>query len=122
MGKGRTIAYWVTTVLVALPMLFGGVADLLHVDDALEVIERLGYPAYVLTILGFWKVGAGITLLVPGLPRLKEWAYAGIVFDVTGAAWSHMAVDDPASDVISPLVILVLTAVSWRLRPASRTL
>ncbi len=120
--NGKKIGYWVSTALVCAAMGGGGVMDLLAPPDLLEIMEGLGYPAYVLTILGFWKLGAVVTLLVPGLPRLKEWAYAGIVFDLTGATWSHMAVGDATADVVTPLVILAITAVSWRLRPAGRSL
>jgi uncharacterized membrane protein YphA (DoxX/SURF4 family) len=85
-------------------------------------MAALGYPAYFVTILGAWKLLGGLALLAPRLPRLKEWAYAGIAFDLTGAAFSHAAVGHPAAKVIAPLVILGLAAASWALRPASRRL
>ena len=85
-------------------------------------MAALGYPAYFVTILGARKLLGGLALLAPRLPRLKEWAYAGIAFDLTGAAFSHAAVAHPAAKVIAPLVILGLAAASWALRPASRRL
>jgi len=91
-------------------------------DEPLRGMAALGYPAYFVTILGAWKLLGGLALLAPRLPRLKEWAYAGIAFDLTGAAFSHAAVGHPAAKVIAPLVILGLAAASWALRPASRRL
>ncbi len=82
----------------------------------------LGYPAYFVIILGVWKVLGGIAVLVPGVPRLKEWAYAGMFFDLTGAAASHAAVGDPAAKIATPLILVVIVAASWALRPESRKL
>jgi uncharacterized membrane protein YphA (DoxX/SURF4 family) len=126
--KTRLIGYWVTTTLVALELLVGGAADLVHGrqllvvgDPVVEVLARLGYPAYLLTILGWWKVLGAIVLLAPRFPRLKEWAYAGTFFDLTGAAASAALRGDSA-DLIGPLFIAVLAVASWALRPPSRTL
>jgi hypothetical protein len=80
----------------------------------------LGYPPYLLIILGGWKLLSAPALLAPGLPRLKEWAYAGIFFDLTGAAASHAFSGDPTGKVATPLVLLLTAATSWALRPASR--
>lgn len=118
----RKVGYWAATVLIALPIAFGGAIDLIAAPEALEVLKHLGYPAYFAHIIGFWKVLGAIVLVVPGLPRLKEWAYAGILFDVTGAAVSHAFVGDPPSNVIIPLVLAAILGVSWWLRPASRKL
>jgi hypothetical protein len=85
-------------------------------------VTALGYPVYFLTILGFWKAMGGLAILAPRLPLLKEWAYAGIAFDFTGAAWSHVAVGDPAPKAIVPLVLLLIAVASWALRPPSRRL
>lgn len=120
--KSRKIAYALTTGLVALAFLAGGVFDLLRTPEVLEGMSHLGYPVYFASIIGLWKVLGAIAIVAPGFPRLKEWAYAGIFFDLTGAAVSHAAVGDPASNVIAPLVILALTAASWALRPDSRKL
>jgi hypothetical protein len=120
--KSRILGYWVTTALVALASAFGGVMDLLRPPDLVAGMTHLGYPAYFLLILGAWKVLGAAALLAPRLPLLKEWAYAGMVFDLTGASLSHFAVGDPAPNVVTPLVLLGLVAASWVLRPDSRRL
>jgi hypothetical protein len=88
----------------------------------LDIITHLGYPPYLLTILGFWKLLGGVVLFAPGLPRLKEWAYAGIFFELTGAAASWVLHGDSAREMITPSILAVLAIVSWALRPPSRTL
>jgi uncharacterized membrane protein YphA (DoxX/SURF4 family) len=120
--KIRNIGYWAATGLVALAFAAGGAADLARGPDMVAAMAQLGYPAYFLTILGTWKVLGAAALLVPRFPRVKEWAYAGMVFDLTGAAASHAAVGDPAGKVVTPLVLLALVAASWALRPESRVL
>jgi uncharacterized membrane protein YphA (DoxX/SURF4 family) len=82
----------------------------------------LGYPGYVALILGVWKLLGGVVVLAPGLPRLKEWAYAGMIFDLTGAAASHAANGDSAANIATPLIIAGIVMASWALRPASRRL
>jgi hypothetical protein len=126
--KTRMIGYWATTTLIALELLVGGAADLVHGrallfvgDPVVEVIAHLGYPVYVLTILGWWKLLGAIVLLAPCLPRLKEWAYAGTFFDLTGAALSFALRGDSA-DAIAPLFLAMLAVASWALRPPGRTL
>ena len=120
--RARTIAYWITTVLFCLPMGAGGVMDLVQPPDALALFQHLGYPQYMLTILGVAKVLGVLIVLAPGLPRLKEWAYAGLVIDLIGAAASHAFVGDGAKDIVIPLVILAIGLASYFLRPESRRL
>ena len=120
--KIRPIAYWVTTALTAFVFLSGGTTDLARPDFLMEGMNKLGYPPYFVLILGVWKVLGGIVVLIPGTPRLKEWAYAGMVFDLTGAAASHAAVGDPAGKIVTPLIICGLVMASWALRPESRKL
>lgn len=120
--KAKLIGYWVTTVVVALAMVSGGLADLAQYKDAVEGIMALGYPGYFATIIGFWKVLGGIAVLVPRFPRLKEWAYAGIIFDLTGAAASHAAHGDAVRFIATPAVLAALAIASWALRPRSRVL
>src|SRR5690349_12739631 len=103
--KSRTIAYWVATALTAFVFLSGGVVDVGRFDFAAKGITELKYPLYVMTILGIWKILGGIVVLLPRLPLLKEWAYAGMTFNLTGAAASHLMHGDPLADVIKPLVI-----------------
>jgi uncharacterized membrane protein YphA (DoxX/SURF4 family) len=95
----RTVAYWATTALVAAEMGLGGVWDVLRTPQVTAVTDRLGYPSYFLVILGVWKLLGAVTLLAPRRPRLKEWAYAGAVFNYTGAFASHLAAGqaDPGS-------------------------
>jgi len=122
--KARSIAYWTTTILVAFFIGSGGVAQVLHVKATVDgFVHLLGYPAYFVTILGVWKVLGPIAILAPGFARLKEWAYAGIFFDLTGAAASCAASGDHgvyAFHILAPLLICGLAAASWALRPPSR--
>jgi uncharacterized membrane protein YphA (DoxX/SURF4 family) len=120
--KTKTIAYFATTSLVALDFLAGGVANLARPPMVLEGMAHLGYPAYFASILGFWKVLGAVAILAPRFPRLKEWAYAGIMFDLTSAAVSHGVSGDGVGHVSAPLVIAALTIASWALRPESRRL
>jgi hypothetical protein len=118
----RTIGYWVVTALFAIPFLIGGVMDFLMTPEAVEIFSHLGYPAYFGKILGVWKVLGALVVLAPGFPLLKEWAYAGMFFDLTGASISHAASGDPVGQVLTPLVIAGLLIASWKLRPPSRRL
>lgn len=118
--RGKNIGYWVTTVLVALVLFSGGLFQVMGQSGAVEGITRLGYPVYVVTILGVWKMLGGLVLVAPRTPRLKEWAYAGTIFDFTGAALSHAADHSPVGHVVWPLALAALTMVSWALRPESR--
>jgi uncharacterized membrane protein YphA (DoxX/SURF4 family) len=122
--KAKNIAYWTTTVLVAFFM-SGGVVQIAQFKaNPHGVVPDLGYPMYFFAIIGFWKVLGAIAILVPRFPRLKEWAYAGIFFDLTGAAVSCAAVGVYGAygfHVIAPLLIAGLTVASWALRPPIRT-
>lgn len=105
--------YWIVTGLMSAFMLMAGTPDLLQAPDAVAIFQHLGYPAYLLPFLGTAKILGAICVLVPGLRRLKEWAYAGLVFDVTGALYSHLTVGDPASAWSLPVLALVLIAGSY---------
>jgi uncharacterized membrane protein YphA (DoxX/SURF4 family) len=118
----RSIVYWIATSITAFVFLSGGVADVLHPSFVMDGMSLLGYPAYFATILGVWKVLGGAVVLSPRLPLVKEWAYAGMFFNLTGAAASHAAVGDPLGKIATPLVILLVVAASWALRPANRSL
>ena len=118
----RSAGYWTTTTIIAIAFLSGGAAYLAGAGFALQGMLALGYPAYFVTILGAWKALGAIAILAPRSPRLKEWAYAGIAFDLSGAALSHVAVGDPAAKVVAPLVMLGIAAASWALRPPARRL
>jgi hypothetical protein len=124
--KGKKIAYWTTTGLIAFFIGSGGVAQVAqYLGNPHGVVPILRYPMYFFGILGFWKALGAIAILVPRFPRLKEWAYAGIFFDLTGAAASCAAVGGYGAygfHVIAPLILAVLTMASWALRPESRIL
>jgi uncharacterized membrane protein YphA (DoxX/SURF4 family) len=120
--KARTIGYWVCTVLIALSFLSGGLAQLLQVPQSVEGLTRLGYPIYFIQLLGVWKVLGAVAILVPRFATLKEWAYAGMFFDLTGASISHAAMASELRHVIVPLVLAGLVVASWALRPESRKL
>lgn len=119
--RRRIIAYWVTTALVVFELVLGGIWDILRVPSTRDLIERLGYPLYFLVILGIWKLLGAIALVIPRFPRLKEWAFAGVIFDLTGAVASLVAagfVD--ARSLTYPITMTGITVASWALRPPSR--
>ena len=117
----RAIVYWVATALLVFELVLGGIWDILRVLHVRVVIERLGYPLYFLVILGTWKLLGAVALVIPRFPRLKEWAYAGVVFNLTGALVSHVASGDIEPGPMSYLVVMVgITFISWSLRPPSR--
>ncbi len=124
--RGRNVAYWTTTGMVAFFIGAGGASQVVRaIATPHAVVPDLDYPMYFFGILGFWKVLGAIAILWPGFPRLKEWAYAGIFFDLTGAAASMVAVGvygAYAFHVIAPLVLTGLTVASWALRPESRVI
>jgi uncharacterized membrane protein YphA (DoxX/SURF4 family) len=119
-SRSRAIGYWVTTVLVAWELAMGGVWDVLRISYVREVMTHLGYPTYFLVILGVWKMPGAVALLVPRFPRLKEWAYAGAIFNYTGAAASHLAVGDSLGKVAGPAIYACIALASWALRPSTR--
>lgn len=114
-------AYWIFTVLAALLFAVPGTALLLGVPHFTADMARLGYPAYFLTILGIWKLLGSIAILSPRLPRLKEWAYAGMIFDLSSAVISRALVGGEVVKILPPLFVGIIVILSWRLRPAGRT-
>jgi uncharacterized membrane protein YphA (DoxX/SURF4 family) len=120
--RPRVIGYWVATGLAALAFVAPGIGNLVHMPHIAQDMAHLGYPPYFLTILGTWKLLGAVAIVVPRLPRLKEWAYAGMMFDLTGAAVSRAASGDDAAMVIVPLVIGGLVVASWALRPEGRVI
>lgn len=122
--KAKVVSYWVTTIPLAIELAVGGWWDIARRPDAVLVVARLSYPAYVLTILGFWKLLAVIALLLPGFGRLKEWAYAGAFFEMTGATASHVICRDAGwqAQTVLTVCLAALTVASWALRPPSRVL
>ena len=122
MEKLRLVLYWLTSVGAALLFAVPGSALLVKAAHFVTEMARLGYPNYFLFPFGLLKVVGAVTILVPDFSRLKEWAYAGMVFDVVFAAYSRATMNDPLSQVLLPLVIGTLVLTSWALRPASRKL
>ena len=120
--KSKSISYWVFTAMLAFFIGSGGLAELARVPGNIEGLVHLGYPAYFATIIGFWKVLGAIAILAPGFPRLKEWAYAGIFFNMTGAAATGVFTHSAPWHVIVDLVLAGLTVASWALRQPSRRL
>jgi hypothetical protein len=123
----KTVAYWLTTVFGPASFVVGGVMHLTRHPEVMASLEHFGYPAWFSTIIGTWKLLGAIAVVVPGVPLLKEWAYAGFFFLLTGAAASHAMSGDPlfgnTNFQIAPaLFFLALTLASWALRPESRRL
>ena len=121
-GKARKITYWIATIWLSLGMLSTGMVQLLKMKEETDFILELGYPVYFLTMLGTWKILGVIAVLIPKFPLLKEWAYAGFFFAMSGALFSHIAIGDGAQENFGPALLLVLTAVSWYFRPGDRKL
>lgn len=101
-------------------MLAGGIQQMLQIGGYNEIVTKLGNPLYLLSIIGTWKILGVIAILIPKFPLLKEWAYAGFFFVMTGAAISHLAVGQPLVEAIPPLVLLVAILLSWYFRPGNR--
>lgn len=112
--------YWITTGLLTLGMLAGGIAQTAHAKWNVEGMVHLGYPIYFMTILGIWKILGVIALLAPRYRLLKEWAYAGFFFAMTGAVVSHLASGDGIKEISSPAIFVILIILSWTLRPPAR--
>ena len=122
-SRSRIVAYWVTTALLVSELVLGGVWDILRAPQVRGLIERLGYPLYFLVILGIWKLLGAVALVIPRFPRLKEWAYAGVFFDLTGAVASQLASGlMDAGTMAFPIVMTGVAVASWALRPPSRRL
>lgn len=120
MTKRNKIIYWISTVWLALGMLSTGVVQLFKVNGETDFILDLGYPVYFLTLLGVWKVLGVVVLLVPKFPLLKEWAYAGFFFVMSGAIFSHVASGKSTNEIAPSLLLVILTVVSWYFRPTDR--
>jgi VIT1/CCC1 family predicted Fe2+/Mn2+ transporter len=122
MAKRNKIIYWVVTIWLALGMLSTGIVQLLKTSEEVGMMARLGYPEYFLTIIGISKILGVVTVLLPGFLLLKEWAYAGFFIAMSGAVISHLIVGDEAKEIFGPILLLVLTMLSWYFRPADRKL
>ncbi|WP_418637804.1 DoxX family protein [Winogradskyella sp.] len=119
-SKSKKIIYWVVTIFLSFGMLAGGIQQLIQIGGYVEIIKELGYPKYLLSILGVWKILGVIAILIPKFPILKEWAYAGFFFTMSGAMVSHFAVGQSITDALPSLILLLVTVLSWYFRPESR--
>jgi hypothetical protein len=122
MVNPKIIAYWVATLWLSLGMLSSAVLQLIKMPEVLQSFDRLGYPKYLLTLLGVWKIVGIIVLIAPKLPLAKEWAYAGFFFVASGALVSHIAVGEGFGEIFPSGLLLILTGASWYLRPEGRRL
>jgi len=123
MAKRNKIIYWIATIWLALGMVATGAVQLFKAKEGqggADMIVHLSYPVYLLTFLGICKLLGVIALLIPKFPLLKEWAYAGFFFAMSGAVFSHFASGSAAKDFFGPALLLVLTMLSWYFRPADR--
>ena len=122
MTRRNKIIYWIATIWLALGMLSTAIVQVLQTKEEVEMMTLLGYPAYLLTIIGVWKILGVVAVLIPKYPLVKEWAYAGFFFAMSGAIISHLMVGDEAKEIFGPTLLLLLTVVSWYFRPAERKL
>ncbi|HLW20032.1 MAG TPA: DoxX family protein [Cyclobacteriaceae bacterium] len=120
MDKRNKIIYWVSTIFLAFGMAAGGIQQMLQVGGYNDIVTSLGYPLYFLSILGTWKILGVIAILVPGLRLVKEWAYAGFFFAMSGAFISHLTVGQAFAEAVPSLILLTVTVLSWYFRPADR--
>jgi uncharacterized membrane protein YphA (DoxX/SURF4 family) len=107
--------YWIVTGLMAAFMLMASIPDILQIPQAVEIFTHLGYPTYLLPFIGIAKTLGVVAVLLPGFARLREWAYAGLVFDLIGALYSHLSVGDPPAAWVMPVIGLVLVTGSYAL-------
>jgi len=120
MSKRNKIIHWIATLWLALGMVSSGIVQLIKNKEEVDMMTHLGYPLYFLTIIGVWKMLGVAAVLIPKVPLVKEWAYAGFFFAMSGAVVSHFAVGDGAKEFFGPLLLLILTVISWYLRPLDR--
>lgn len=120
MKKRDRIIYWGATIWLSLGMVSTGIVQLIKMEEEVQKMNELGYPSYFLTIIGAWKILGVVAVFVPKFPLIKEWAYAGFFFLMSGAIFTHLAVGDEAINYFGPALLLVLTIVSWYFRPSER--
>lgn len=120
MKKRSKIIYWIVTIFLSVGMLAGGIQQMLQIGGYNEIVSNLGYPLYMLSILGIWKILGVITILVPKFTLLKEWAYAGFFFAMSGAAISHLVMGQSVVEALPALILLSVTILSWYFRPTDR--
>lgn len=122
MNKRKLIAYWIITIFMAFGTTAGAIQQTFQIGGYNEVVTGLGYPLYLLSIIGIWKLLGVLTILIPGFLLAKEWAYAGFFFVMSGAFLSHLIIGQPFVEAIPSLTLLIATVLSWSLRPENRKL
>ena len=120
MKKTNKIIYWISTLWLSLGMVSTGLVQLFRQNEQADYITDLGFPEFSLTLLGIWKILGVIVLLIPKFTLLKEWAYAGFFFAMSGAVYSHIVAGDPVNEIFPSLLLLILTLISWYFRPTNR--
>ncbi len=120
MTKRNKIIYWIATLWLSLGMVSSGIVQILRVEEEVAAMAALGYPAYFLTILGIWKLLGVVVILLPKYPIIKEWAYAGFFFTMSGAVVSHLSVGEPIVKALPAMLLLILTVLSRYFRPMDR--
>lgn len=118
--KRNKIIYWIATIWLALGMISTAIVQLMQMKEEVDNVTRLGYPPYILTIIGVWKILGVVVILIPKFPLVKEWAYAGFFFAMTGALISHFVLGNSFGVYYGALLLLILTVVSWYFRPSDR--
>jgi len=122
MKRRDKIVYWIATIWLSLGMVSTGFVQIIHLEEEATKMKALGYPLFFLTIIGIWKILGVVAVLVPKFPLVKEWAYAGFFFVMSGAIFTHLAVGDKAVEFFGPSLLLILTIISWYFRPNERKL
>src|SRR5471030_1113737 len=118
MEKRKLIWYWIITAILSFCIFFGGLTQALLLKQTVQGFKPLGYPTYFISLIGVWKMLGIIAILIPKFKLLKEWAYAGLFFTMTGAVISHIASNDIKPQIIAPIVFTIFIVLSWYLRPA----
>ncbi len=113
--KNTNTWYWIITGIFSAFMLFSSIPDIIMVPDAIKFMNHLGYPNYFIPFIGIMKVLGIIAILVPGYPRIKEWAYAGLAFDLIGATYSVVAVEGFQASTLFILLPLGFLVMSYQL-------
>ena len=121
-SRARSVVCWIVTSILSAECVVGGAMGALRLQPFIGIVGHLGYPPYFMTILGIWYILAGLALLAPRFPLLKEWAYAGLFFNYSGALVSHFAVRDPIKTFIAPVAFACFVVLSWSFRPRDRRL
>lgn len=122
MKRRNKIIYWIATAWLSLGMLSTGIVQIIQTQAEIQKMTSLGYPDYLLTIMGVWKISGVLVLLIPGFALIKEWAYAGFFIAMSGAIISHLIIGSDAKEIFGPTLLLLLTIISWYMRPPERKL